>query len=142
MAASIIEKTPQILQFNTTVIYVENNVKNILNFYVTAFGFQIKYYDDNLKFGELETGGPTIMISSYQAGEFMVGSHFERSKDKRPSDIELAFMTPDVPTAYARAIASGAKSVREPKTFDWGQTAAYVNSIEDRRNVDRFTYAY
>ena len=118
------------LSFGSTVIYVASGVQEVLEFYQSAFGLSIRYYDDGLKFGELETGGPTIMIASYAAGEYMVGERFCRSESKRPEDVEIAFLMTDVPTAYARAIAAGAVPVREPRTMPWGQTVAYVSSIE------------
>jgi cytochrome P450 len=84
-------------------------------------------YDSQLDFGELETAtDATIMISSFAAGEVMMGDKFPR----KPSSIELAFLTADVPAAYAKAVAAGAKPVSEPKKMPWGQTAAYVTSIE------------
>jgi uncharacterized glyoxalase superfamily protein PhnB len=116
--------------FGATVIYVETRVRDVLEFYRAAFGFAIRYYDDNLKFGELETGQTSIMIASYAAGEYMVGDAFQRSASKRPTDVEIAFLMADVPAAYARAIAAGAKPVREPRVMPWGQTVAYVSSIE------------
>lgn len=118
------------LTLGATVIYVEDDVKQVLDFYVEAFGLTLRYYDGGLRFGELETGSAPIMIASYEAGEFMVGESFKRSEAKRPSDVEIAFLTADVPAAYARAIAAGARPARAPKTFSWGQTAAYVYSIE------------
>jgi lactoylglutathione lyase len=117
-------------RFGTTVIYVETGVREVLEFYKAAFGVSIRYYDDNLKFGELETGQTSIMIASYAAGEYMVGDGFQKSANKRPADIEIAFLMPDVPSAYAKAITAGAKPVREPRTMPWGQTVAYVSSIE------------
>ena len=119
-------------RLGSTVIYVEHGVKEVLDFYQAAFDLTIRYYDDALKFGELEAGGnfPTIMIASYAAGEYMVGEGFPRSADKRPQDVELAFLMSDVPAAYARAIAAGAKPLRAPRVMPWGQTVAYVASIE------------
>jgi lactoylglutathione lyase len=104
--------------------------KRVLEFYKAAFGISIRYYDDNLKFGELETGQTSIMIASYAAGEYMVGDKFPSSTNKRPADIEIAFLISDVPSAYAKAVAAGARPVREPRTMPWGQTVAYLSSIE------------
>jgi lactoylglutathione lyase len=120
------------IQFGSIVIYVDSDVKSVLDFYNAAFGLPIRYYDDGLKFGELETGEgfPTIMIASYAAGEYMVGEQFQRSANKRPQDIELAFLMEDVPAGYTRAVAAGAKEARAPRTMPWGQTVAYVSSIE------------
>jgi len=119
------------LKLAVTVIYVANGVREVLEFYRAAFGFAIRYYDDNLRFGELETGvGPNIMIASYAAGEYMVGANFRRSPSQRPEDVEIALMTVDVPAAYVKAVAAGAKPVREPRTMPWGQTVAYVSSAE------------
>lgn len=117
-------------KFATTVIYVETCVKEVLAFYQAAFGIPIRYYDDGLKFGELDSGETSIMIASYAAGEYMVGDKFERSANKRPADIEIALLAPDVQGAFAKAVAAGARPVREPRVMPWGQTAAYVMSIE------------
>jgi lactoylglutathione lyase len=113
--------------FGSTVIYVESGVREVLEFYKSAFGVSIRYYDDNLKFGELETGQTSIMIASYAAGEYMIGDKFQRSPNQRPADIEIAFLSSDVPGAYARAIAAGATP---PRTMPWGQTVAYLSSVE------------
>ena len=121
---------PSDLTLGSVVIYVESGVREILEFYQSAFGLSIRYYDDGLKFGELETGGPTLMIASYTAGEFMVGEGFRRSVSGRSENVEVAFLMADVPGAYARAVAAGAQPIREPRTMPWGQTVAYVSSIE------------
>jgi lactoylglutathione lyase len=120
------------IQFGSVVIYVDSGVKEVLDFYNAAFGLSMRYYDDSLKFGELEVGEgfPTIMIASNAAGEYMVGERFQRSSNRRPQDVELAFLMADVPAAYTRAVAAGAKPIRAPRTMPWGQTVAYVSSIE------------
>jgi uncharacterized glyoxalase superfamily protein PhnB len=118
------------LHFATTVIYVEKDAAKVLDFYHRAFGFSIKYYDDNIGFGELETGSTSIMISNYEGGRLMMGDAFKTAKDHQPANIEIAFTTDDVAGAYNKAITAGARSVAEPATHPWGQTAAYVFSIE------------
>ena len=99
------------LVLGSTVIYVESGVNEVLEFYREAFGLAIRYYDDGLKFGELETGGPTIMIASYAAAEYLVGEPFRRSLGSRPDCFEIAFFADDVATAFAKAVAAGASPV-------------------------------
>lgn len=124
------------LSFSTTVIYVKDNANTVLDFYQQAFGFTLKYYDENMDFGELETGSTSIMVSSYQAGKIMMGDAFPLKDDGQKNDdgssnkIELAFLTDDVASAYQKAIGAGATSAKEPVTHPWGQTAAYVYGIE------------
>lgn len=118
------------LVFGATVIYLEEGIKETLDFYSKAFGFKLRYYDENLRFGELETGDTAIMIASYEAGELMAGRAFMEWLDGAPTRVEIAFLTEDVSAAYTKAIAAGAKPVQKPKKFSWGQTAAYVTSIE------------
>jgi uncharacterized glyoxalase superfamily protein PhnB len=114
------------LSLGSIVIYVESGAKEVLEFYRTAFGLAVRYYDDGLKFGEPETGAPSIMVASYAAGEYMVGDQFRRPADNRPEGVEIAFLTDDVPAAFAKAVAAGAAPIREPRTMPWGQTVAYV----------------
>jgi lactoylglutathione lyase len=49
---------------------------------------------------------------------------------QRPQNLELAFTTSNVEEAYAKAIAAGARSVLAPERKPWGQTVAYVASLE------------
>jgi uncharacterized glyoxalase superfamily protein PhnB len=118
------------LVLGSTVIYVESGVREVLEFYRAAFGLSIRYYDDRLKFGELETGGPTIMIASHAAAEYLIGEPFRRSLGDRPNGFEIAFIAADVATAFAKAVAAGTSPVREPTVMPWGQTVAYVSSVE------------
>lgn len=118
------------LTLGSMVIYVESGVQDILDFYRAAFGFETQFYDPDFDFGELETGGPSIAISSHKAGEFMTGSQYPRSDSTRPANVEIALLTPDVDAAYTKAVSAGATPIAAPKTMPWGQTVAYVLSIE------------
>lgn len=125
------DSTVSNLKLATTVIWVENGVREVLEFYSKAFGFPIRYYDDDMKFGELEMGaGANIMIQSYQAARFMISDQIRTSPTKRPEDAEIAFIASDVAAAYDRAVDAGAKPLRPPRIMPWGQTVAYVASIE------------
>lgn len=114
--------------YSTTVIYLKSGVQEALDFYQTAFGFTLNYYQDALDFGELNTGTSAIMIASYGAGEYMTGPTFSDFVSDKPKNIELAFTVEDVDACYQLAIAAGAKSVKAPETFPWGQKAGYIEA--------------
>ena len=40
--------------------------------------------------------------------------------------MEIGFTVADVPAAYERAVAAGARPMAAPLTKPWGQTVAYV----------------
>lgn len=47
-----------------------------------------------------------------------------------PFGVELAFVSDDVASSYAKAVAAGAMSVKEPTAKPWGQVVAYVRATE------------
>jgi uncharacterized glyoxalase superfamily protein PhnB len=118
------------LQFGAAVIYVPQDAKIILDFYTRAFGLKIRFYDPTYDFGELDTGSSTIAIASHRAGAFMVGKTYPYSGKIHPANVEIALLTSDVPAAFARALSAGCIALCEPKTMPWGQTVAYVASLE------------
>lgn len=48
----------------------------------------------------------------------------------KPPGVEFALVTQDVAAAFATAVAAGAKPIAPAKVKPWGQTVAYVRSIE------------
>jgi lactoylglutathione lyase len=69
-------------------------------------------------------------FASHRCGERMMPGGYSRPAGGRPSGVELAFFTADVAAAFERACGAGASTVAEPKVMPWGQTVAYVRSIE------------
>jgi lactoylglutathione lyase len=118
------------IKFGAAVIYVPEGAKDVLDFYVKAFGLSIRFYDPTYDFGELETGASAIAIASHRAGEFMVGEKYPQSGNIHPVNVEIALLTSDVSAAFMRATDAGCIPLCEPKTMPWGQTVAYVVSIE------------
>ncbi|MBD2777833.1 VOC family protein [Iningainema tapete] len=118
------------IKFGAAVIYVPEGAKDVLDFYSRAFGLSILSYDPTYDFGELDTGESKIAIASHVAGEFMVGEKYPQSGNVRPVNVEIALLTSDVPAAFVRAVNAGCTPLCEPKTMPWGQTVAYVTSIE------------
>jgi hypothetical protein len=85
------------LKFGSTVIYLEQDVANVLDFYRRAFGFDTRFYDPHHEFGELETGGTSIAFATAKAYELMLPGSFQPPPAGRSSGTELAFITDDVP---------------------------------------------
>jgi uncharacterized glyoxalase superfamily protein PhnB len=60
----------------------------------------------------------------------MMPGGYVRPAGGGPSSVEVALYTADVPAAFARAVGAGAVAIAEPKVMPWGQTVAYVRSVE------------
>lgn len=117
------------LRFGSTVLFVDD-VRAVLDFYKAALGFETRFYDEEFDFGELETGSVGLAIASHRSGALMMPGHYERTPVGNPQSVELAFYTADVAASYEKAISAGALSLAAPKKMAWGQTVAYVRSIE------------
>ena len=51
---------------------------------------------------------------------------YPRPANGQPAGVEIAFLVPDVPAAFAKAVAAGAGPVAQPKIMAWGATVAYL----------------
>jgi lactoylglutathione lyase len=118
------------MKFGYTIIYV-NSVKDTLNFYEQAFGLQRRFMHDTGQYGELETGVTTLAFASLELGQRnLVGEFAPVSPSVAPPGIELVFVTEDVASAVAKAVAAGAVHIHGPVQKPWGQTVAYVRALE------------
>ena len=117
------------MQFAGTVLYVDE-VMPVVDFYRRTFGFRLRFLDDELGFAELETGSATIYIAAHSLGESLMPGHYTRPAAGQPVGIEIAFLTPDVPAAFAKALAEGASPIAPPKRMPWGLEVAYVRAPE------------
>ena len=117
------------MKFGSTVLFVDD-VPAVLEFYNKAFGFETRFYDNEYQFGELDAGGVPLAIASHHSGELMMPDNFPKAGNGRPEGVEIAFYTAEVATAYAKAVNAGAAPLAEPRVMPWGQTVAYVKSIE------------
>ena len=118
------------MKFGGTVVYVDD-VPAALDFYQRAFGFETRFFDETYGYGELETGGPPVAFASHRLGEMLMpGGYVRPGNDHYESGVEIAFLTSDVPVAFAKAVGAGARAVAEPKIMPWGATVAYVRSAE------------
>src|SRR3954466_15154116 len=110
------------------ILYVRD-VAASLAFYEKAFGLARRFFhdDDGKAYGELETGAARLAFASLP----LVEAHLKHgvslaAADQPPLGFEVALVTADVDTLYARAVKSGAASVSAPEVKPWGQTVAYV----------------
>jgi|SRR5215469_2918129 len=117
------------MRFGGTVLYVDD-VDATADFYRRAFGLGLRFFDQELGFAELETGGSLLAIASHSLGEFLMPGEYARPADGRPAGVEIAFLTNDVPATYAKALDEGATAVSSPRRMPWGLEVAYVRGPE------------
>lgn len=110
-------------------IYYVPDVAATLAFYEAAFGLERGMLSEGGEFGTLCTGETLL---SFCAESFLEGDGFAfapmRPEHALPA-FEIAFVTPDVAGAYAKAVAAGAKPLLAPKEKPWGQIVAYVRDL-------------
>lgn len=114
------------MKFGYTIVYVPS-VEASLAFFEEAFGFTRRFLHESGTYGELETGETTLAFAAHELGEmnFPTG-HVAAHSSERPLGIELAFVTNDVGSAHAKAIAAGARQLSAPVAKPWGQVVSYV----------------
>jgi lactoylglutathione lyase len=116
------------MKFGYTIIWVDDVVKTV-EFYEKAFGLVRRTLREtgNFTWAEIETGETTLAFSSTSEAETLFsGGFYANDPTKLPALIQISFITPDVGTAYMRAIGAGAKALDAPKAQPWGQTIARV----------------
>jgi uncharacterized glyoxalase superfamily protein PhnB len=118
------------MKLGYVIVYVDD-VRGTLEFYRRAFGVEIRFLHESNQYGELETGQATVAFASHALAEMNLPEGYVRAEPGgKPLGVELALVTADVAGAFARAVGAGAVAVAEPKVKPWGQTVAYVRSIE------------
>lgn len=111
------------MKLKYTILYVDD-VAATVSFFEAAFGVRRKMLHESGDYGELDTGATTLSFSSLRLMKSL-GKNPEKPVPDRPT-FEIAFETGDVASAFARALAAGAKAVQPPEDMPWGQTTAYV----------------
>jgi lactoylglutathione lyase len=114
------------LRFGYTILYV-SDVAASLDFYERALGQQRRFVHESGQYAELDTGPTALALAARELAAANVPGLYrpERRMGAQPT-FEVCFVTDDVPGAFARAVAEGAKEVTAPQTKPWGQDVAYV----------------
>lgn len=118
------------MKFGYTIIYVAS-VEKALEFYRSAFGFDVRFLHESKDYGELETGETVLAFASHEMGDMNLdGKYAKGNIDEKPFGIELAFVADDVAAAYKKAVSAGAIPIKEPTQKPWGQVVGYVRAID------------
>jgi lactoylglutathione lyase len=109
------------MKFGATCVFVDD-VPAVLDFYRRAFGCETHHFDETYQYGELETGETLLAFSSHPLGALVLPGGYQRPDPSGPPlGIYIAFVTPDVPAAFVRAVGAGAVPVGEPRMMPWGR---------------------
>jgi lactoylglutathione lyase len=119
------------MKFGYTIIWVDDVVKTV-EFYEKAFGLVRRSIREQNQgtWVEMETGNTILAFSSTnEAQALFPGGFYANDPTQPPALIQISLITPDVATAYMRALGAGAKTLDAPKRQPWGQTIARVRDI-------------
>ncbi len=112
------------MRLGYVILYVPN-LEETVAFYEKAFGVSRRFVHES-GYAEMETGATALAFAT----EALAASHGVATRPNRPgadaAAAEIAFLSDDVPTAFANAVAAGASVCKEPQTKPWGQVVAYV----------------
>ncbi|MCF8206930.1 MAG: VOC family protein [Methylotenera sp.] len=116
------------MNFAYTLVYVAD-VAASLAFFERAFGLPTRFLHESGAYGEVDTGaGSTTLafVDHATARDSVQHDYVAADASPQPLGMEIGFTVADVPAAYERAVAAGARPMAAPLTKPWGQTVAYV----------------
>jgi lactoylglutathione lyase len=112
------------MRLGYVIIYVPD-LEETVTFYEKAFGVSRRFIHES-GYAEMETGATALAFAT----EELASSNGVVTRQNRPNSdaaaAEIAFVSNDVPTAFANAVGAGASAYKEPQTKPWGQVVAYV----------------
>lgn len=116
------------MNFAYTLVYVAD-VAASLAFFDKAFGLPKRFLHESGAYGEVDTGagGTTLaFVDHATARDSVQHDYVAADASDKPLGMEIGFTVTDVPAAFDKAVAAGAKALAAPVTKPWGQTVAYV----------------
>ena len=116
------------MKYGYTIIYVAN-VKETIQFYEKAFGFQQKFISPENDYGELVSGETTIAFASLTLGNTNLRNGYiptSSQSESKPFGVEMAFVTEDIEVDFMRAIDVGAIEYEPIVEKPWGQKVGYL----------------
>jgi lactoylglutathione lyase len=117
------------MKFAYTIIYV-NDVLATVVFYEKAFGQRLRFLHESNMYAEMETGSTALAFAHHDMTHLNgIPVRPNYLVDKSAAGIEIAFTDPDPKAAYDKAVAAGAKALKEPEKKSWGQIVGYVRDL-------------
>lgn len=116
------------MNFAYTLVYVAD-VAASLAFFDRAFGLPTRFLHESGAYGEVDTGtgGTTLaFVDHATARDSVQHDYVAADASAKPLGMEIGFTVADVPAAFDKAVAAGARPLAAPVTKPWGQTVAYV----------------
>jgi predicted enzyme related to lactoylglutathione lyase len=112
------------MRLGYVIIYVPD-LEETVAFYEKAFGVSRRFIHES-GYAEMETGATALAFAT----EELAAGNGVLTRRNRPNTeaaaVEIAFVSGDVPAAFATAVAAGAAAYKGPQTKPWGQVVAYV----------------
>ena len=110
-----------------TIFYV-GDVGETVAFFETGFGLERRMLTEENDYGELETGATTLAFVSFELATSNLdeAGGFQLPDAAQPGPASITLITSDLPAAFDKAVAAGARIYTEPLDKPWGQTVAYL----------------
>jgi lactoylglutathione lyase len=116
------------MKLGYTIVYVPS-VKDSLEFFSRAFGFEIGFLHESGDYGELATGETTLAFANHSLGHMNYGTeHVRANESALPLGMEVGLVTTELEAAHVKALACGAKELAAPAVRPWGQSVSYVRA--------------
>ena len=113
------------MQLGYTIVYVPDVLASV-TFFENAFGLTRRFVHES-GYGEMETGTTALAFATHELGSAnLPDGYVQAHQSEVPLGMEIALLTEDVAAAHAKAVAAGARSIKEPTLKPWGQTVSYV----------------
>jgi lactoylglutathione lyase len=109
------------------ILYVPDVAASVV-FYEQAFGLACRFQNasDEGDYAEMATGDTVLAFASEVLADSHGLGYRKTSPDTAPPSVEIALVTENVESAFDKAVAAGASSVKPPTHQPWGQTVSYV----------------
>ena len=107
------------------IVYVKD-VPAAVEFHERAFGLKRRLLTEGGEYGELDAGGLVLSFARHDFAGENAGIPVRPVTRDEPPCMEVAYVTPDVPSALRQALDAGATLVLEPREKPWGQVVAFV----------------
>jgi lactoylglutathione lyase len=121
-------KTPQ---FGYAILYT-GEPKQTMEFYEKAFRLSRRFFQEEMGYGELETGATTLVVSNVAIEKSNRMDAKASTTDEPAFGFHISLVTEDVSDLYQNALAHGAVDVKAPALRPWGQTEA---SVRDNNGI-------